>query len=435
MATADGAVWCLATADGEPRWRYQAGGQARLALTRETHNAPASRSEHRRGMTDCERFGGIPCAAHRKIDIEMRERGIVHPAPYGRVIAPQHVWLAPDGRVLLSVPYFIEKNEMIWCFLRARQLLDAGPDADLDQVPMGEMPEGAAPPMRLIVGGSYDPRGEILKPKRSPRRPTGLSTGPAVPSRADTLTLLSELTSGERELDPASLEKLALTSEPEALSYVEKRLTKRSGREGSAFRARAVRSIGSVGASAWWTVLAKLARDREDEIRNEVAVAFEQLAAPESAETVATSLKREKRPEVKKNWIRALGSVAGADEDARTTLLKYARSSRDAVLRANALIAMASLAPDDSIRDALVEGLEDAEPLVRQAAACALVRATVTDAVADLDEAIATEKDAEGRDLLLRARAALAKDAATGKAPKWLADAISRVAGDEIPRR
>ena len=36
VATAEGAVWCLAVADGAPRWRYQASGSARLAASNET---------------------------------------------------------------------------------------------------------------------------------------------------------------------------------------------------------------------------------------------------------------------------------------------------------------------------------------------------------------------------------------------------------------
>ena len=91
-----------------------------VALAAETVNLVASASAHGKG--DCARFPGVTCEQHRDVDIKVRHE--VLGLGTGPVVAPQHVFLGPDGKILLSVPYEVRAGELEWCFHEARRLVD-----------------------------------------------------------------------------------------------------------------------------------------------------------------------------------------------------------------------------------------------------------------------------------------------------------------------
>ena len=87
-----------------------------VGLSEHTLNLVASLSEHAKPDRTCPRFGDVTCADHRRVDIDVREN-VLAPDDEGYVIAPQHVFLKPDGEVILSVPYEISAAELEWCFV------------------------------------------------------------------------------------------------------------------------------------------------------------------------------------------------------------------------------------------------------------------------------------------------------------------------------
>src|SRR6185436_149263 len=92
-------------------------------LTTNTLNLFCSRFDHGSGDQPCKRCGTVPCSAHMAIEKAVRAK-ILKPADGGDVVSPQHVFLDPDGKVILSVQYEITKGELEWCFYTALKKVD-----------------------------------------------------------------------------------------------------------------------------------------------------------------------------------------------------------------------------------------------------------------------------------------------------------------------
>src|SRR5206468_1736167 len=97
--------------------------KAIVALAASTLNLVASAAEHAPLDRTCPRFAGLHCLDHRRIDTAVRDQ-ILKPDSQGFVIAPQHVFLDPEGKVILSVPYEITVPELEWCFVTALRAVD-----------------------------------------------------------------------------------------------------------------------------------------------------------------------------------------------------------------------------------------------------------------------------------------------------------------------
>src|SRR4029453_13038776 len=114
--------------------------------------------------------------------------------------APQHVFLGPDGKVLLSVPYEISAAELAWCFATALQ--QATPELKLALPPQARMPR------RVVLGGVYDPaNGEA---------------GAAPPTHKEVEELIKELRKGRMDKDMVGMMmRLLLSDDPDAMEFIE----------------------------------------------------------------------------------------------------------------------------------------------------------------------------------------------------------------------
>src|SRR5436190_11566540 len=95
-----------------------------VELSKQTLNIVASTAEHSPADKPCSKFDGLYCLDHRKIDVAAR-KDILKTDDQGPVVAPQSVFIGPDGKVILSVPYEINANELEWCFVSALTKNDA----------------------------------------------------------------------------------------------------------------------------------------------------------------------------------------------------------------------------------------------------------------------------------------------------------------------
>ena len=95
----------------------------------------------------CKAFKPLSLEELRELDFQVREN-ILRPDDQGYVVAPQHVFLSPQGSVILSVPYEVTEHELEWCFVTAIQSVD--PESDV------RMSSKARAPKRLILGDVYD---------------------------------------------------------------------------------------------------------------------------------------------------------------------------------------------------------------------------------------------------------------------------------------
>ncbi|MBL8898606.1 MAG: HEAT repeat domain-containing protein [Planctomycetes bacterium] len=383
----------------------------------------ASKFEH--GTSTCSRFGGLTCADHRSVDIAAREK-ILKGSADGAVIAPQHVFVDGAGQVLFSVPYEINASELAWCLVQAVNSVD--PEAKL------ALPAGARAPKRFVAGAVSTPAEADAEEGELPPLP-----------REEALALIAELKRGNlggggpdrwREMW-TKIRRLVRADEPEAIEFVKQQLGSVGmgmgmGRGGGGGRliGPIIRAIGETSPPSYWVVLEDLATGAGDELRGEVAVALEQLAAPESLKLVQEALKKEKLPEMRKDWLRALGTTGAHDKNVHRTLLAAAKAKGAEVDRVNALVALGWSHADPAVAKALEAALTAPAPAERRAAAIALAIARDRSVQPLLAEAREREQDATVRTTFERAEKVVA-----GGNLSELASDVAEACAQEIPRR
>jgi hypothetical protein len=320
---------------------------------------------------------------------------------------PQHLWLAPDGKVLVNVPWEITAEELIWCFVTARRR--AGEEGV-------EMPEGARPPRRLQLGAVWAPWEEA---------PWSRGLTP------DELKEQLKRMKSSTEYSEALLRdwsRLLFTDEEEAVKYARVQF---GGLEflGVDTVVTTLTGIGMNSPPAFWEALEFFTKNGNERIRNAAAVALEELAAPDACKAVRAALSKEKDPAVKKNWLRAAGSCGRDDSSTRKLLLKSATREKDALLRHNALIALGYLKPHKAVRAALADALGGDDDDDRLAAACATALTRDAAYLPLLESALSRATDAAYRTDLEAVRAVL-----EGANLRRIAEVFGRVSGDETIR-
>lgn len=398
----------------------------------------ASPSEHGSGDRLCARFAGLHCPDHKQVDVWARKE-VLKPDAEGFVVAPQHVFLGPDGKVILSVPYEITESELAWCFVTAFHTLD--PQSKTTA------PAGAHAPRRLEMGGVFSPT-------------SAKSVTPA--TRDEVRSLIKAIKKGLQGAEHVdALRRILSSDEPEAIEYIRTELRTGAGSPpggggggvglggggggggtglpagggaqgaggGEDNRALILHSIGALSPPSYWEVLAEFAIGGEIELRHEAAVALEELAAPASLKKVDAALNKESHREVKKDWIRALAAVGSNDPGVRKDLLRRAVKEKDDLLRLNTLVALGSLGPGDDLTSILRSVLKQGSADERAAVACAMALTRDPKWISDLEEAAKAATDAD----LVSACNAAKLSLRTGGLER-LQPVLARVAGDKIDR-
>jgi hypothetical protein len=390
-----------------------------VAVSGWTVNVVASRFEHVAGDKPCTRFDGVTCKEHRAVDGSVRSQ-VLRSDGEGYVIAPQHVFLAPDGGVILSVPYEVAAHELEWCFLTALNKVDPQHEKPI--------PPSARPPRRLVMGAVFDPstiEGANLAP----------------PSRERVLELIKELKAGLfGEGREEKLLRVMTSSEPEAVKYIAAELSiDLFGRRGLGAgtdpanpgrgdrQQRLMHAIGVLSPPVYAEIVVDYLDHSEVRLRQEAAVALEQLAAPESVRDIASALAKEKEPHVRKDLARALGSAGANDEKALKSLAKLIASDKDERVRVNALIALGWSSPNAEVDRELASRLGSAVLEERGAAVIAMALSQSTKWVALLETLTAI--DAETKALCDTALAVL-----RGGSRGALREPLKKIAGDDIQR-
>lgn len=415
--------------------------------TSSTVNLAGYNDPDAKGSGRCKGIDGRTHSELRRIRATLEE-SVVTANDKGVIALPQHLWLSPRGDVLVSVPYEMTVEELGWCFHEAARRWeisrrtaadgvegggessggeDSGPEdsggegdsATRTPAIPAELPEGARPPRRLLLGEAYrvldgDELGRGLTPDELEEQ---LQEG------------RSSFGAGLRSL---SILKVAFTDEKEAIEHVATELTGGLlGWGGNDVLAGAVHTLGVVAPPDAWETLAEFAGHRDARVRREAAVGLEQLGSPRSLKAVRSALKKEKDAEVEAAWIRALGAVGFGDRSARKVLFNLVAKEKDKSLRLNAIFALGYLGPDEEARGVLLELLEGSARGPCAAAACALALARdwetaeairgVRDSIVADDEALAAQLDA-------------ALDVLDGKNLRGLADTVRDLCGDQEDR-
>lgn len=346
-----------------------------VALAARTLNVVASAAEHAAPTKACTRFDGLMCLDHRRVDMEAR-KDILKADASGMVIAPQHVWLSGDGKVLLSVPYEIAKDEMVWCFVTAIKKLDAKSDV--------AMPSTARAPRRVVMDGVYDP---------------GAAETAAPLSKKELLELIEKVKRGlPAEERWNALLRILVCDDPAAVDCIQAELRSgaagggrggggggggrggggggggagRGAADGATKHMRIIRAIGAGSPPVYAPLVHEFVGNFAPEMRMEAAVALEQLAAPESAKVLEKQLAEEKDPKVQKDLVRALAACGAKEAKVKKEVARRARADKDLLVRRNAIYSLSHFAPDKDVLAALDAVLTTGSEEDKRAAALAL---------------------------------------------------------------
>ncbi len=394
-----------------------------VAASKLTVNLVASRFEHAPEGKPCARFGGVTCTEHRRVEGAARDSVLKSDAA-GFTVAPQHIFLSADGAVLLSVPYEISAQELVWCFHEALAVVDP---AAARQVQVS----GRAP-RRLIKGGVFDPSaipGANLSP----------------PTREEVLAIVKEMRSSMWSVNRLqNIQRLLLSSEPEAIEQIENELkndlfgrrgwvqgdpTNPGGGRGADYKDRLMHGIGVLSPHAYWKLVTGFLEHDDEKLRHEAIVALEQLAAPESVPAITRAISKEKDSVRRKDLYRALGSAGANDEKARKALLKALTSEKDALVRRNALFALGWFPPNAESDKALADALNKGAAEERSAAALASALSRNQAWVEIIKKAEAAEENPQVKECLEAASGVLA-----GAGLTTLRGHVRRVCEDELER-
>jgi hypothetical protein len=397
-----------------------------VAASKLTVNLPASRFEHAADGKPCARFGGVTCTEHRRIEGAARDNVLKADAA-GYTVAPQHIFLSGDGKVLLSVPYEVSVQELEWCFHEALAAVDA--EAAKKIAVSGRAPR------RLVQGGVFDPSAI-----------PGANLAP--PTREEVLAIVKELRASLWSANRLqNIQRLLLSAEPEAIEQIEGELKNEMfGRRGwiqggpggaggpdaaqfNDYKDRLMHGIGVLSPQAYWKLVAEYLEHAEEELRHEAIVALEQLAAPESVGAITKAIAKEKVPALRKDLYRALGSAGAADEKARKTLLKALASEKDDLARRNALFALGWFAPAPDSDKALSDALTGGTAEERSAAGLAAALSRHASWIERVKQAEGAEENPEVKACLAAALGVL-----QGAGLTTLRPLVRQVCGDEIER-
>lgn len=369
-----------------------------------------SRFDHDSKARPCRRAGVVTCAAHMAVEKAVRRE--VLPGEFtGEVIAPQHLFLDGEGRILLSVPYQITPGEMEWCLVTAIRKLE--PEF------AWKLSGSARPPRRLVVGGMAE---------------QGSDASPSPPSSKEVVEIIARLKKvsrgeGAGEIR-ADINRLILSDDKMAKEFVKSSTRNRMFSAGGANRLlELIHDIGRFSSPEWWTVISPLLDDHRPEVRSEAAVALEQLAEPKSLNPLLKRWRKEDEIGVRKELIRAIAAVGPTQAKAAGLVAEQARKARDEVLRFNALIAAAHLEDRELVAQLVREALPDPNASQRVAAAYVVAVRREEELREPLEKIALLESEAA-----IKAALEAALDVLNGDRLERLDPLLRRFARSSIPR-
>ncbi|MCA9001509.1 MAG: hypothetical protein KDB61_06270, partial [Planctomycetes bacterium] len=239
--------------------------------------------------------------------------------------------------------------------------------------------------------------------------------------------------------------RLAQADVPEAREQVMQFLKSgggggRRGNDGEKAKIALIRVIGQTSPQSYWEVLDSMVGTGQAELRNEITVALEQLAAPESVKTLSKAYKKEKDEEAARNLLRALAACGGQDKGVRSLLTKAAKQTRDEALRRNALIGLGWQVEQEEVRSTIETMLEEGSTEDRIAAVVGMGISRNELWLDKLKELAKAEAEPESRDpdlaagLTLQQAAQAALEVHETGNYRALGAALQQASGDTIPR-
>jgi len=355
-ATENRAVFIAVNMDGEPVCEQLAEKYYRdkrlLELSRHMVCLFASKYFHRGGTQVCSRAGKIPCADHQQVEKDLR-REVMKLGAGSEMIAPNHIFLDPQGQVLFSVPYMLTKGELEWCMVEAIRKVTPSFAWNLSSSARG--------PRRLVYG-------EVL----SPGQPGGGASAAHPLSEEELDEVIKAFNRSGRGDRQSTIRQyfpsLILTNDKRAMSEVSNLLTSRwvlnRGRT-----PEMLREIGRSSPPAFWSVVAPFVSHADLSVRNDAIVALELLGEPKALKVLTKQRSAEKEDSAKANLIRAIAAVGAGVRSAESLVLKTAARDKKEFQRINALVGLVHVENREKVNEVLLKALNDKGAGIRAAAA------------------------------------------------------------------
>jgi hypothetical protein len=366
---------------------------------------------------------GLSALENRRLAAALRE-SLVPANAAGVVATPQHLWLAPGGEVLLSAPFEVEEEELLWCFHEAQRLVDpAAPAA----------PPGARPPRRLLYGKGYRPRdGDELA-----RGLTEEELEEALQSARSSMTARG---GGGRRM--ANLMRIAFTDDEAAAEYIGLELS--NGLltwAGNGLLVQALHLVGVLSPASFWELAEDFVTHDDADVRREAAVVLEQLGHSGGLKVARRGWSKESERFLRGAWLRAIGACARGDKSARKLLLELAREEPEDEARASAIFALGYLDAHPDVHEFLASAVRGERELERSMAACAMALSRERSYVSLLAELIGEAPPAVSGDVAQGAGTGDDGAGDTGAAPPArdgsdavLEDALAVLRGADLAR-
>ncbi len=298
---------------------------------------------------------GLAPRNHRNNLATVLERWVT-PNESGVVALPHHLWIGPDGSLLLSCPWEISAEELAWCTDEALRR------TGVEERP--ELPAGAHPPRRLLVGESF----RVIDEDE-------LGRGLEEEELEEKLGALNKRFIGMG--DRADIIKIMFTDEPGASDFLAKQIGLWDigggrGGGGGAIVDGTVELLGTVSPANFIEVLAETARSPSVSRRLRTAVALEQIGSAEGLSIAKKGWKSEKDEAARPEWIRALAACGRSDKGSIRTVIKAAAKDDNPLVRRSALIGLGYTLPNKDALKALEEAIRGPLAEERDAAVLAL---------------------------------------------------------------
>lgn len=317
------------------------------------------------------------------------------------VIAPQHVFVGPDGAVLSAVSYRITKGELEWAWVDAIK--------KVDPKFQWELSTSARAPGRLSFGAVE--RGENGKP----------------PTKEQVAEALKEVRKSRQGAmrNLAEIELLMKSDHPEAIAFIESTL---NGLQAT-WIAGALDTMSMISPKAYHTVIGGYLPNRDDSVRLAAAGALERMAEPKAYAALLKQYKLEKADKVRGRLLRAMASCGPAQKETLTQIDKLMAKEPSAEVRSHALLALAQVDDKAKVHEGLRAALRDPSAKVRSTAAFVIASRRDAELALTLEEAAAREEE-----LATKAWLEAAVKVVRGGDGAAFKDFLQRELGEVVPR-
>lgn len=362
---------------------------------------------------DARRFGGHDPDTHRALEREVRDRLPVNAE--GVLASPQHVWFAPDGRLLIAAPYELEPEEFLWLDWRSQRLAGA-----VDT----PLPVGARAPRRYLEG-------EAFAPFDGDRIGRGL-----LPNEVEAdLALMRKRSLGGGNSSGdwiGAFARLAFTDAQEAQDEVRNELGSvylRLGGGSNAWLEGGLEMVAYAAPRRGVECLVTFLGDPVPGLRARAAAALESLGFEGAGwAELRKALDKEEDAVVRRALLRAAGVAGRSESQARRLLEKEALKGKAPADRCAAFIGLGHIGDGVGLESVLRAGLGDLDPNIALAAgvAMALTRDSARFKPLITERAGGATEDVAAFEAIL----AVLDGAPIVK----LRDVLQRVAPDDFPR-